>query len=86
MQLTDAAIFYFCWTLIIDLSILICASLFRAMRVTALWFWLGATVLAYGYYESVMPIRMNIRVDLLYLWPLLLTAAIACILRSFLPR
>ena len=86
MNLTDSTIFYFCWALIIDSVILTGASFFRAIHTAALWVWLSATILAYFCYESVMPVRMNIRVDLLYLWPLFLFAALACIVRSCLRR
>ena len=86
MKLSDTAIFYFCWALIIASVVLIGASFLRVIHVAALWVWLCVTIFAYLCYEAIIPARMNIRVDLLYLWPLFLIAALACIVRTCLRR
>ena len=84
MKLTDAAMIYFWWALIINSSVLICASCIRAIDAKALWIWFGATILAYACYRSVLPHDdMDFLLDLFILWPLLLIAALLCIVRSY---
>jgi hypothetical protein len=86
MTLSLSAVSYYCLVLIINLGILICASPFRVIPVAVLWLWLFLTFLAYLVYEVVMPAHVNIRLDLAYLWPLLLGAALACGLRTLFRR
>ena len=82
MDAPEETIFYFCWALIINLVVLGGASFIRFIPVTALWLWFGVSVFAYVCYEALMPVGMNIRVDLLVLWPLFGIAGLACTIRS----
>ena len=82
MDANAETIFYFCWALIINLGILGVASCIPAVPVPALWIWFIVSVFAYVCYEALMPVGMNIRVDLLVLYPLIGIAGLACTIRS----